>query len=453
MKTFDDFKLIKPLRKAITSLGFNHPTPIQQKAFSVILSGKDMVGIAQTGTGKTLAYLLPVLNTYQYSKEAHPTIVVVVPTRELVLQVVDTLDELTASMSARVKGVYGGVNMNTQAEGLVDGVDVLVATPRRLYDLVLARAVQLKRVKKLVIDEVDVLLDLGFRPQLINLFDLLPDRRQNILFSATMTEEVDAIIDQFFIQPKKIAIAVSGTPLDNIRQTGYAVQNFYTKVNLLSHLLADKEVYKKVLVFISNKKHADLVYDLIEPDFGSQTCIVHSNKSQNYRERSVRQFDEGEKRILVTTDIMARGLDLEHVSHVISMDTPAYPENYIHRIGRTGRAEQEGTSVLFYTAQEEDDKLEIELLMNREIPELDFPEAVVLSSQLLPEERPKMKEVIIGRKRKKAEEGGASFHEKKDKNKKVNLGSGLKRRMEAKYKKPKTRGDKNFGKSRKNKRR
>ena len=220
----DSFKeLSRPLQNAISDLGFSSPTPIQSKAFSLILSGRDMVGIAQTGTGKTMAYMLPILQNLKFSNQTHPKILILVPTRELVLQVVENIKSYCKYMSTRVIGVYGGTNINTQKITVSEGADIIVATPGRLYDLVVCRALQLKDVKKLVIDEVDVMLDLGFRFQLTNLFELLPEKRQNTMFSATMTKEVDLLIDDFFINPAKIAIAVSGTPLENINQQCFLV--------------------------------------------------------------------------------------------------------------------------------------------------------------------------------------------------------------------------------------
>jgi len=448
MKTFEDLNLTKPLHNALEDLGINSPTPIQTEAHNVILSGKDVVGIAQTGTGKTFAYLLPLLKEMKFSKEISPRIVILVPTRELVLQMVEQVESLTKYTNIRMLGVYGGTNINTQAAAVAEGTDILAATPGRLYDLVLTGVLKLKLVKKLVIDEVDVMLDLGFRYQLKSIFDLLPERRQNLMFSATMTEEVDALIEDFFHAPAKIAIAVSGTPLDNIAQSAYRVKNFYTKANLLTHLLRDKEEFSKVLVFISGKKIADRLFDILEEHYASDICIVHSNKSQNYRIRSVKQFDEGENRILLTTDVMARGLDLDKITHVINFDTPTYPENYMHRIGRTGRVEQEGHSILFYTEAEEEAKNAIETLMKVDIPELDFPREVVISNEQTPEENPRKAEVKVKPDSDIKNKGGA-FHEKKERNLKTNQGGSWRRKVK-KHKKPKTRGDKNF--NRRNKR-
>jgi ATP-dependent RNA helicase RhlE len=445
MSTFDELKLSNPLRNAIDELGFETPTPIQSQSFTVIRSGKDVVGIAQTGTGKTLAFMMPLLMDVKYSKDIHPKILVMAPTRELVLQIAERIEEFAKYINVRVLPIYGGTNINTQKRALADGADIIVATPGRLYDLALNGNVQLKAIKKLVIDEVDVMLDLGFRFQLNNIFELLPEKRQNIMFSATMTEEVDALIDSFFRFPEKIAIAISGTPLDNILQECYAVQNFYTKVNLLKDLIHDKEKYRKVLVFVSNKRSADRLFEALDEDFGNELCVIHSNKTQNYRMRSIEQFDKGVNRILVSTDVMARGIDLDRISHVINFDTPFYPENYMHRIGRTGRAEQKGNSLLFYTEKETIAKERIEELMDYSIPENEFPANVEIAEQLTPEERPRDAESYVPNQA--IDQRGPGFHEKKEKNKKVNLGGSYQREIEKKYKKPKTRGDKTYHKN------
>lgn len=437
--TFEDLSLTKPLRNAITELGFAKPTPIQQKSFSVIRSGTDVVGIAQTGTGKTLAYMLPILHDLKFSNLDTPRVLVLVPTRELVLQVVDRIKEFSSYMNVRVLGIYGGTNINTQKKACSLGVDIIVATPGRLYDLAACRALKLKTVKQLVIDEVDVMLDMGFRVQLANIFSILQDRRQNIMFSATMTEDVDALIDGYFINPKKISIAVSGTPLNNITQECYKVENFYTKLNLLKYILSDSEVYSKVLVFVPNKKHADLVFESLNECYDSELCVIHSNKTQNYRIRSIQQFDDGVNRILVSTDVMARGLDLDKITHVINFNTPVYSENYMHRIGRTGRAEEKGNAILFYTDKEEESKIAIESLMSYKIPQTNFPIDVDVSEQLLPEERDRPR--ISKNRSTEVVFRDAGFHEKKDKNTKTNKGGSYKLKIAKKYKKSQTRGD------------
>ena len=449
MSSFDQFHLKKQLRNAISDIGFVSPTPIQEQAFSVVLSGKDVLGIAQTGTGKTLAYSLPILEEMMYSDQKNPRALIVVPTRELVIQVVNEIERLTEYMSIRTLGIYGGVNIKTQRLKLIEGTDIIVATPGRIYDLILEQSLSVKGIKKLVIDEVDVMLDLGFRPQLMNILELLPQRRQNIMFSATMTDHVDELIDAFFIAPTKISIAVSGTPLDNIKQECYNVENFFTKVNLLRHLLKDTDRFTKVLVFAAHKRMADRIHAEIMGDFVDQVGIIHSNKTQNYRIRSIEDFDSGQNRILVATDIMARGLDLDKISHVINFDTPNFPENYMHRIGRTGRAEEIGQTILFSTEKELAWKKSIEELMDYTIPQLEFPAEVEVSRDLLAEEKPEEEQLKDYNRNLKNNLSGPGTHEKKAKNKKVNLGGSYKREIKKKYKKAQTRGDKTYHKKQK----
>ena len=441
MSKFEEINLNKQLRNAISDLGFENQTPIQEQTYSKILGGKDIVGIAQTGTGKTIAYCLPLLQELSYSNQNNPRILILVPTRELVAQVVETLKELTEYISCRIVGLYGGTNMNTQKIWLEDGADVVVATPGRLYDLALCRALQLKGIKKVVIDEVDVMLDLGFRFQLTNIFELLPNKKQNIMFSATMTEDVSDLIDSFFSKPEKIQIALSGTPLENISQSKYAIPNYYSKENLLANILRNKDEMRKVLVFVSSKKIADRLYETMSEFYLSELAVIHSNKSQNYRFRSINQYDEGKVRILIATDIIARGLDLDKISHVINFDTPIFAENYMHRIGRTGRAEEKGKSILFNTEKEEYYTNKIEELMGMEIPELKVPEEVEITQKLTTEEhRANGKNVF--RNVKKEERENSGFHEKSEKNQQVNDRDVWRKERARKYKRPKSRGDK-----------
>jgi len=441
MSDFNKIKLNKQLKNAIEDLGFKNQTPIQVGTFSKILAGKDLVGIAQTGTGKTIAYCLPLLQELSYSKQNNARILILVPTRELVDQVVETLEQLTKYITCRVVGIYGGTNMKTQKIWLQDGADIIVSTPGRLYDLALCRALQLKGVKKVVIDEVDVMLDLGFRFQLTNIFELLPTKKQNIMFSATMTEDVEAIINSFYSNHEKVQIALSGTPLENISQSKYAVPNYYSKENLLANILRDKDKIRKVLVFVSSKKIADRLYETMSEFYLSELAVIHSNKSQNYRFRSINQYDEGKVRILIATDIIARGLDLDKISHVINFDTPIFAENYMHRIGRTGRAEEKGKSILFNTEKDEYYTNKIEELMGMKIPELKIPKDVEITQKLTTEEhRANGKNVF--RNIKKEERKNSGFHEKSDKNQQVNDRDQWRKERARKYKRPKSRGDK-----------
>jgi len=438
--TFTDFNINSPLVNALTDLGISQPTTIQEKAYPVIMSGRDMVGIAQTGTGKTIAFLLPCLRQWKFTKEKSPTILVVVPTRELVLQVVEQVEKLTKYMNLRVAGVYGGVNMVQQTPLILAGLDVLVATPGRVLDFTLNGSLKLKSVKRFIIDEVDEMLNLGFRPQLIRVIDLLPTKRQNLMFSATITDELKAFIADFFIDPLEIEAARTGTPLENIKQAGIKVPNFNTKINLVEFLLKMNPDFSKVLLFVSTKKMADDVYERLEPLFPEQIGVIHSNKSQNNRFENFRQFNANVHKVLIATDIVARGLDFEDVTHVVNFDIPEVPESYMHRIGRTGRADKKGVALAFITKADADSRKGIEELMNQKIPLMKMPDGVEISTELTMDELPKvaMKNTLV--KIPKKEEGGAAFHEKKDKNKKVNMKVRRAEAMKIKYKKPKTRG-------------
>ena len=421
MTTFEQFNLPKSVQKAIDDLGFVTPTPIQEKSFSVIMSGRDMMGIAQTGTGKTFAYLLPLLKLYKFTPTDTPKIVILVPTRELVVQVVEEVEKLTKYMSVRTLGIYGGVNINTQKKSVYQGIDILVGTPGRVMDLALDSVIRFDDTQKLVIDEFDEMLNLGFRVQLTSILAMMTrNKRQNILFSATMTDEVDAILNDFFDFPEEVTLAASGTPLENIKQISYNVPNFNTKVNLLIHLLETDESMERILVFVNNKKISDLLHERIEEHFDGQFGVIHSNKSQNYRLSTMASFQDGELRGIITTDIMARGLDISNISHVINFEAPEMPELYMHRIGRTGRADATGTAISFITPRETDLITEVEILMNHEIEVIEFPEVVEISSKLIEPEKDKQPIKFLLKKPKL--DGDGAFHEKSKKNKKVNLG-------------------------------
>ncbi|HAA12153.1 MAG TPA: DEAD/DEAH box helicase [Cytophagales bacterium] len=400
------------------------------------------MGIAQTGTGKTLAYVLPILQELKFSDQRDPRVLILVPTRELALQIAEEIEKLTAYVSVRTLAVYGGTNnMKTQKVAVGEGLDILVGTPRRVYDLALSNQLRLKSIKKLVVDEVDIMLDFGYKTQLKHIFEKLPTKRQNILFSATMTTYVDELMDDFLNNPVKKTMAVSGTPLETIGQACYAVPNFYTKANLLNHLLRDKEAYPKVLVFVRTKTNADRLFETL--DFEPETSLIHAGKEQNYRMKSIERFASGQSRILIATDVIARGIDIEKISTVISFDVPLYPENYIHRIGRTGRAGEEGQAVLLYTEKEVPLKEEIERLMQYTIPEQAFPEAVEVSGQLTPEEKDKPVEYVENPHAKAKAEKGAAFHEKSAKNsKEPNERKSYRQQLKETYKKPIRKGDK-----------
>ena len=435
--TFRDLNLKKPLWNALDDLGYETPTTIQAASFNVMMSGKDTIGIAQTGTGKTLAYLLPSLCMWKFSKEPHPQILIIVPTRELVAQVVSEVEKLSTYMNLAVGGVYGGTNINTQAAMVLLGLDVLVGTPGRILDLAANGSLQLKHAKKVIIDEVDETLSLGFRPQLLRIFEYLPAKRQNMVFSATLSEEVSLFLDDYLTTPVRVEAARAGSSLDKIDQAAFRVPNFLSKVSLLHHLLENEAENSKVLVFVSSRTLADTLFEEMEQTLGDSVGVIHSNKAQNFRFNTVQNFQTGEINVLIATDLIARGIDVTDVSHVINFDIPESPENYIHRIGRTGRADKNGVATTFVTEKDETALSAIEALMQKKLSFTDVPSEVDFTEELLEFEKAKV--AIPGKliKLPKRENAGASFHEKKAKNKKVNVRYDHKKAMMDKYGKPK----------------
>jgi ATP-dependent RNA helicase RhlE len=425
--TFEDLNINNPLLKALDDLEYVYPTPIQAKAFPVVMSGRNVVGIAQTGTGKTFAYLLPLLRQLTFSYQKEPRILIVAPTRELVIQILNEVIKLTKYTQFRSVGIYGGTNINTQKQMVFEGMDIVVATPGRLIDLALTGIIRLKNIQKLVIDEVDKMLSLGFRTELSSLLDLLPVKHQTLMFSATLSEEVDAFITKSIPNPARIVIVPHGTPIEKIIQKAYHVPNYNTKVNLLELLLNEDSELNKVLVFVGSKKSADRLHERIDKLFPGQVGVIHSNKSHNNRLLALKQFEEGSHRLIIATDIIARGMDITDVSHVVNFDMPEEPGDYIHRIGRTGRADKEGISLSFISEAEQASLLGIEELMQMQIPDVDLPENLLISKIYLEEEKPThlfdknyLKKQTLG-------DSQGAFHEKKEKNKKINLGSAYKR--------------------------
>ncbi|MGQ0827220.1 MAG: DEAD/DEAH box helicase [Bacteroidota bacterium] len=439
--TFEELNINNPLLNALNDLEYIHPTPVQIKAFPLIMSGRDVVGIAQTGTGKTFAYLLPILRQLTYSEQKHPRVLIVVPTRELVLQIVAEIKKLSTYMNLRYVGIYGGTNINTQKQLVYDGIDILIATPGRLVDLTLTGILRLKSIQKLVIDEVDQLLGLGFRQQLNTFLETLPTKRQNILFSATINKEIERLITTYFNDPQKIEIAAHGTPIEKIVQRAFHVPNYNTKVNLFEFLLDNDPELTKVLAFTNSKRMADRLLEQMNKLIPEAFGVIHSGKSQTQRINILKQFKDGNLRVLIATDIAARGLDISDVTHVINFDIPEVAEDYIHRIGRTGRANKDGIAITFITEKEHEYQVNIERLMNKAMKYESLPENLEISKVLIEEEKEKPKFEKAYFKTAPAKElRGPAFHEKKEKNKKINLGGpGKREKLKGKNAKIRTR--------------
>jgi len=352
-KTFEELKVAKSILKSLNDIGFIEPTPIQQRAIPKINSGVNIVGVAQTGTGKTAAYLLPLLTKLRKPEGSDPRVVIIVPTRELAIQVGQDIAELTAYSELRHAAIFGGIGWTKHAALLEEGIDVLVATPGRMWDLYQTGVLSLKKVKYLVIDEADRMLDLGFMPQLRQLQEIIPVRRQNLLFSATFSENIETLAEEFLDYYDKMEIAPSATPVELVTQTAYKVPNYRTKLSLIRQLLNDEEKFTRVVVFVKTKEHADGVFKVIDRKTEGETRLIHSNKAQNTRINAIQAFKSGDVRILITTDVSARGMDVSQVSHVINFDLPSDYDDYIHRIGRTARAGNKGDAITLIDPSDE----------------------------------------------------------------------------------------------------
>ena len=281
---FKELNISKQILMALEEAGFEQPTPIQEQAFSIIRSGKDMVGIAQTGTGKTLAYLIPLLMKLHYAQGSYPRALVIVPTRELVVQVCESVELLTEYMDIRCVGIYGGTNIRTQQAAVFEGVDLLVATPGRFMDIYMNGIIRTKQVKMVVVDEADRLMDLGFMPQLRSILEVIPEKHQTLLFSATFSASVDEMAREFLApDPVRVETAVQATPVENVVQYRYDVPNIATQINLLKLLLADKDQFRRVMVFTETKKNADRIVEKLADFWKNELSVLHSNKAQNSR--------------------------------------------------------------------------------------------------------------------------------------------------------------------------
>jgi ATP-dependent RNA helicase RhlE len=289
-KTFEELKIAKSILKSLEDIGFKEPTPIQQEAIPKITSGANVVGVAQTGTGKTAAYLLPLLTRLKKPEGTDPRVVVLMPARELSIQVGEDVAELTSFSELRHAAVFGGIGWTKHAELVTPGIDILVTTPDRLMDLYQAGALSLKNVKYLVIDKADRMLDMGFQPQLRKLFEILPPKRQNLLFSATFSEAVEKLAGEFLDFYEKLEVAPSATPVQEVTQIAYKVPNYRTKLNLIKHLLKDEINFSRIIIFVKTKEHADGVFKVIQRKVEGEKRILHSNKVQNARINAIQSF-------------------------------------------------------------------------------------------------------------------------------------------------------------------
>lgn len=370
--SFKDLGLLEELLRAIDEEGYSKPTPIQEQAIPLVLQGGDILAGAQTGTGKTAGFTLPLLQRLMGKYQGKHAIraLILTPTRELAAQIGENVKIYGKYLPLKSCVIFGGVNINAQIKALASGVDILIATPGRLLDHVKQKTVNLFTVEILVLDEADRMLDMGFIHDIRKILALLPKNRQNLLFSATFSSEIKTLASAFLRSAKTIEVARHNTPAELVSQTVYSVDN-KRKRALLSHLISSNN-WKQVLVFTRTKHGANRLSQQLEVD-GIKAAAIHGNKSQGARTKALDDFKKGTIRVLVATDIAARGIDIDHLPHVVNFEMPNVPEDYVHRIGRTGRAGQEGEAVSLVCVDEHKLLLDIERLLKRKIPSTIIP--------------------------------------------------------------------------------
>ena len=374
--TFNELGLIDPILNALDSLGYTQPTPIQESAIPILLKGSDLIGVAQTGTGKTAAFAIPILQRISFFATQGQTgrdikCLILTPTRELAIQIGESIAEYGKNLRVRHTVIFGGVSQHSQVQALQRGVDILVATPGRLLDLIDQRFVHLHHLSIFVLDEADRMLDMGFINDVKKIVAKIPKHRQTLLFSATMPQEIQQLASTILVNPEKVEVTPVSSTADTIEQSIYFVEKG-NKKGLLHHVLQNPEI-KNALVFTRTKHGADkVVKDLNKAGITAEA--IHGNKSQNARQRALQNFKDGKIRTLIATDIAARGIDIDELSHVINFELPNIPESYVHRIGRTGRAGLSGKAIAFCDQEELPFLKDIQKLIGRQIPvEADNP--------------------------------------------------------------------------------
>jgi ATP-dependent RNA helicase RhlE len=411
LSSFENFKLNNQLLNAVKEIGYEKPTPIQEKAIPLALAGHDILGIAQTGTGKTAAYVLPLLYKVKYAQGRHPRALIMAPTRELVMQIEEAVVGFGKYTDLRYVCLYGGLGPKPQIEKLQEGVDIIIATPGRFIDLYHKGEIYTRDIKTMVLDEADKMLDMGFLPQIKNILEVIPVKKQNLLFSATFSQRVENLSFEFLEFPERVEVAPQATTAETIEQVKYFVPNIRTKLDLLLRLV-NEDGFERGIIFTKSRKNADTVHQYLQKNQSGSIRVIHANKGQNTRINSMDDFKKGEVKILVATDVAARGLDVSLVSHVINFDVPLIYEDYVHRIGRTGRAENEGKAATFINPAEAFHFEKIESIIRMLVPEQEIPEEITIHKTPF-EEKQDYEREIDKQKRGNDPEFKGAFHEKK----------------------------------------
>lgn len=415
--TFEDFKFNRQILNAVNDAGYETPTPIQRKTIPLINGGADVIGIAQTGTGKTAAFALPILRKLNFAQGNDPRVVILGPTKELICQLFDEIKKFSTYTDLRAVVLYGGVGPKTQIEEIEKGVDIIVATPGRFMEIYLKGKLQTKSIEIMVLDEADRMMDMGFMPQIRKILEVIPRKRQNLLFSATFSSKVETLSEEFLAFPKKVEVTPQFTPAETVEQRVYELPNFKTKINMLEHLFNNEEGMDKVMIFTNSKSIADNVFKFLERKMDLEVRVVHSNKAQNSRINALKEFSESKVNVLVATDVSSRGIDVDGITHVINFEIPHAYEDYVHRIGRTGRAGKSGIAFSFVNDIEKKHLAKIEKLIRMEVPRYPLPIDLVIEQTPFVEKQ-MMDRELDAIKRKENPDFKGAFHEKKWKKKK-----------------------------------
>jgi len=413
--TFSDLKVSPSVLESLHELGFEKPTPIQQMAIPVIKSGKDVIGIAQTGTGKTATYLIPLIMKLKTHQTGSPRALILVPTRELSIQVHHHFEQLNSQTGLKSLAIYGGIGPKKQIEELEEGCDVVISTTGRFIDLYLEGHIVVKTFKTLIIDEADRMLDMGFMPQINKILEVIPSKgRQNLLFSATFPPKVETLSGDFLEDPVRIEADLQATTAETVKQTAYEVPNFKTKLNLLIFLLDKQTEGQRSLIFVKNRLLAENIYKYIERKYPGRSAVIHANKGQNTRLNSAEKFRDNKVALLIATDVVARGIDIAGINFVYNFDVPTDHSNYVHRVGRTGRALELGEAITFVNMVEKYHFNKIEAIIRMKIEFLLIPPEVELVETPYEENQDMLREIDKQRKNADPNFQGA-FHEKKKK--------------------------------------
>lgn len=411
---FDDLKLTRQFLNAIADAGYENATPIQQKAIPPLRAGQDVIGIAQTGTGKTAAFLLPLLQTLKYAQGEAPRGLVLAPTKELVVQIHQEALKFAAYTDLRIVAFYGGVGPKKQIEEIADGVDLIVSTPGRFLEIYSRGHVETKKLKHIVLDEADRMMDMGFMPQIRQVQEVVPTKRQNILFSATFPPRVERLAEEFLLWPTRIEVTPESTPVATVTQYKLSLPNLRTKIAFIEWYVREKLGDDRLLIFTRRKEEAENLFKFLDRSFEKGVRAVHSNKGQNARINAMQEFRTGEVQILIATDVASRGIDVPETQWVINASVPRDPHDYIHRIGRTGRAFREGSALTLVDPAEKFALERIESLTGESL--LEFAEVPELEVFETPRREKQNQAREIDRElRKRDPNYKGAFHEKKRK--------------------------------------